>query len=321
MPADLLEKVRTACGRVARQAALVGIDERRLSAYAASLPADELLMPKMDPRCHFLGHGDETTAFFMVLDSVNFGSGYFPHLDKSPGRSGYFTVAAALHDHFQQHGPFSASELSRLGVEECARIFGQSPENPEAMRLMTLFARALNDLGVFLQERFGGDFTGPVRAAQGSAARLTALMARMPFFQDVADYRGLEVPFYKRAQITVADLHIAFAGTGPGRFADIDRLTIFADNLVPHVLRTDGILHYRQELAARIDRGEELAAGSREEVEIRACAVHAAELLVSELRRTGRQVNALLLDNFLWHRGQQPRYRERPRHRTRTVFY
>ena len=52
----------------------------------------------------------------------------------------------------------------------------------------------------------------------------------MPFFDD----RG----FYKRAQIAANDLHLA----GVVDFADIDRLTIFADNLVPHVLRLDGVL-------------------------------------------------------------------------------
>ncbi len=38
--------------------------------------------------------------------------------------------------------------------------------------------------------------------------------------------------FYKRAQIVASDLALA----GVARFADLDRLTIFADNLVPHVL-------------------------------------------------------------------------------------
>ncbi len=39
-----------------------------------------------------------------------------------------------------------------------------------------------------------------------------------------------------------ADLAAAFRGQGPGRFRDLDRLTLFADNLVPHVLRREGVL-------------------------------------------------------------------------------
>jgi putative queuosine salvage protein len=95
----------------------------------------------------------------------------------------------------------------------------------------------------------------------------------------------------------------------------VNRLTIFADNLVPHVLRVDGVLIYDPELEARIDRGELLPPG-REEQEIRACAVHACELIARELHVAPRTV-----DTWLWNRGQDPRYKAVPRHRTRTVYY
>jgi hypothetical protein len=81
-------------------------------------------------------------------------------------------------------------------------------------------------------------------------------------------------------------------------------------------LRLDGVLRYDPELAARIDAGELLEAGSPEEVEIRACAVHAGELLADRLGVPPRT-----LDGWLWNRGQAPRYKARPRHRARSVFY
>jgi hypothetical protein len=39
----------------------------------------------------------------------------------------------------------------------------------------------------------------------------------------------VQVFFYKRAQIFVADVYGAFAGEGIGSFGDIDQLTMFAD--------------------------------------------------------------------------------------------
>lgn len=164
----------------------------------------------------------------------------------------------------------------------------------------------------------GGCFLDVVAAAQGSAERLVAWLRRMPLFDDVAVWRGRPVPLLKRAQIAVADLELAFGGRGPGCFADAGRLTAFADNLVPHVLRHDGVLAFTPELAARIDRGEPIPAGSEEEVEIRAVAVHAVERLRAAL---GGGVGAVRIDHALWHRGQEPAYRARPRHRTRTPFY
>jgi hypothetical protein len=274
----------------------------------------------MDPSCHFLGHGEETVAFILTLDAINFGSGYFPEV-VPPGRSGYFVVAGALHDFFHRHGPLSAGELASLTVSDCADIFHSLPDNLPARELLALFTRALNDLGRFLLDHFDGGFAAAVSAAGGSAENLISLLASMPFFQDVATYQGREIGFFKRAQITVADLFIAFSGEGPGRFDDIDRLTLFADNLVPHVLRLDGLLHSREDLAARIGRGEFLPSGCSEEIEIRSCALHAVELLVDELRSCGHEVNALILDNLLWHRGQGAVYRSQPRHRTKTVFY
>ena len=187
---------------------------------------------------------------------------------------------------------------------------------------MDLFARALNDLGRMVGERFGGDFTRLVASAGGSADRLVRLLAEMPFFRDEEAYGGRMVPFYKRAQLTAADLALALHGTGPGHFADLDQLTIFADNLVPHVLRVDGVLRYADALVARLEAGELIPAGSAEEVEIRAGAVHAVERLVGALRRAGHaDVTAAELDYLLWNRGQEPAYKARPRHRTRTVFY
>ncbi len=208
------------------------------------------------------------------------------------------------------------------GWVEIDALFGQAGLDGPVRELMGLFAAALNDLGRYLLARFAGSFAALVEAAAGSAEQLAGLLVEMRFFDDVATYHGMPVPFYKRAQLTAADLALAFDGHGWGAFADLDSLTIFADNLVPHVLRVDGVLHYDPGLAARIDREEVIPAGAPEEVEIGACAVHAVELLVGELRRAGQRVNAMGLDYLLWNRGQAPYYKQIwPRHRTRTVYY
>jgi len=321
MQPSLFDQVRQACAAVAARAAHVHLHEERIPSYAASLPLDQVLSPEPDPVHHYLGHGDDTVAFILTLDAINFGSGYFPYLHKRPGMSGYFTVASSLSEHYRAHGPFPAAALEGLTVSDCLRIFGQDPTNEPIWALMGHFATALNDLGHYLRTRFDGNFTALVDAADGSAERLVRLLIEMPYYRDVEPYGDLDVPFYKRAQITAADLWLAFDGQGPGRFDDIDRLTIFADNLVPHVLRVDGILSYEDALAAHIDAEHVIAAGSPEEVEIRACALHAVERIAAALQRAGHAATSRGLDYLLWNRGQGPHYKSRPRHRTRTVFY
>ena len=296
------------------------MDDDGLESLAGLLARERPPAPGIDPAHHHLGDPASTVAFVITLDAINFGSGYFPHLRKRPGLSGYLTVATSLRERFAAKGPWSAEDLLRLTAADCARLFGQDPE-PGVDELMGLFARALRDLGRFLLEHHGGRFEGPFEVAAGSAERLVRQLATMEFYRDVARHGELEVPFYKRAQITCLDLGNALGGEGLGHFDDLDRLTLFADNLVPHVLRMLGVLVYDPRLVARIEEGELIESQSVEEVEIRAVALHAVERLSESCARRGFEVRPRELDGILWSRGQLPDIKARPRHRTRCTFY
>ncbi len=318
---NILDLVRSSCKMVADKSLFVRINRDRLGTYVSRLDLKENELPLPDPSCHFLGHGNDTVAYFLTLDAINFGSGYFPDIRKRNGMSGYFTVASYLNEYFKAHGSFSAEQLTRITADTCVEIFRQSPACQSSVELMRLFAEALNTLGEYLISDFNGSFADLVYSAGFSAERLVRLLIKMPFFNDSSKYYGENVMFFKRAQIAAADLHLSFKGRGPGRFDDINDLTIFADNLVPHVLRLDGVLEYDGTLLSRIETGKEIPQGSQEEIEIRACAVHAVELMVDEFKRNGKNVNSMLLDQYLWNRGQLPEFKSHPRHRTRTVFY
>jgi hypothetical protein len=311
----LTDEVRASCAAVAERARFVAIQREALPAYAASLPLADVAAPTLDPAYHYLGDATGNVVFVLTLDSINFGSGYFPFMRKRGTLSGYFTVALSLKEAFERDGPWGAEELAAMTVDRCAAVFDQAPDFP----LMRLFAQALGDLGRLLLAEYGGQPMALLGAAGGSAEHLAALLTAMPFYRDVADYGGQRVAFYKRAQLAAADLALALAPRP--LFHDLDRLTIFADNVVPHVLRVDGLLRYAPELLARINAEEPIPPGSPQEIEIRACAVHAVEMLKAELARLGQQVTANQLDYYLWNRGRAPHYKALPRHRSPGVYY
>ena len=337
----LFEEIRQATAAVASRARFITLDEARLRELAielaelAELAREPAEPATLDPAHHYAGDASTTLAFVVTLDAVNFGSGWFPFLDKLPGLSGYFTVATRLKEHFETHAGMTAAELAELDARDCAQIFGQTRAEgrAEVAELMGHFAIALRDLGRWLEVHHDGRFEGLIEQASGSAEKLVALLSEMPYYRDVSHYEELQVPFYKRAQLTAADLSAAFSGsggTGFGAFRDLASLTLFADNLVPHVLRCEGVLHYDAALAKRIDSGELLVQGSPEEVEIRALAVHAVERMVALLRAEARTSGVLepadtptaqRLDYLLWNRGQRPEIKARPRHRARCVYY
>jgi hypothetical protein len=304
------EAVRSACAELARRARTVRIDSARLQTYADEIPADAVRSVE-GPRLPEERDPETLCAFVLTLDAVNFGSGWFPFLRKRPGLSGYRTIEASLLDRFAAGGPLDCDELSRISVRDCADLFGQSPDDREIAPLLELFAQAWRDLG----HTVAGSFAAFVAACDGSAAGLVRRLLAMPLYRDIHDYDELRVPLLKRAQLTVADLHTVLP-EGAGAFSDIDDLTLFADNLVPHVLRLDGVLVVDPAVVARIERGELLEPGSPQEVELRAVAVHAVERLSERTGLLPRE-----LDYWLWNRGSRPEYKAVPRPRARCPYY
>ncbi|MEM6431876.1 MAG: queuosine salvage family protein [Deinococcota bacterium] len=317
--------IRDACAQVAAKANHVHITGD-IAAYVQQLDVTAITQPVYDTVHHFIGEADALASYILILDTINFGSGYFPHLQKRANASGqrmsgYFTVASYLKDYFEAYGSPSARTLRTFTVDDCANIFQQNLENDIRAELMSLFARALNDLGEVLLEHYGGSPATFIEATNHSAETLATQLTAMPFFQDVANYNGIPIPIYKRAQIAVSDLALAFDNQDLGYFEDTNQLTIFADNLVPHVLHVDGLLMYSEELQGMLEAGQLLPAGSDMEVELRAISIHTVELMVDALQARGQQVTARELDMLLWNQGQATRYRQTPRHRTRTVYY
>jgi len=110
----IFDEIREGCSQVAHHAQHVHIATERISDYIAPLLAKVLAVPTLDTTSHFVGEVEDTIAFFTTLAAVNFGSGYFPHLRKRTGLSGYYTIATALTERFRSQGPFTAEQLADI---------------------------------------------------------------------------------------------------------------------------------------------------------------------------------------------------------------
>jgi hypothetical protein len=267
---------------------------------------------------HFFDGTARTVQYLFVLDCLNFCFWPEPRW-RYRGHDGYIALAAALKDAAQYRDRiFDAAFLVQLDRADLQEILDGENEIP----LLDERVKILREAGAVLQQKYDGHAARLVERAGRSVTRLVELLTQdFSSFCDEAVYRGRRVYFYKRAQIFCADLYGAFSGHSWGEFSDIDELTAFADYKVPQVLRHLGILRYRPELADRIDRREELLAGSEEEIEIRAHTIWAIELLKRELEKLGRPWRSFEIDWLLWNLGQREEFRAKPYHRVRTVFY
>jgi len=320
-----MEEVLGSARWVAERSEQVRIDRGALGRFAEELAARELRIPKWNLRYHFYDGGERTVLYLLILASLNFcfwapkGRAKW-EIDYGGERlSGYFALAAALKRAFEMGTPLSDAEyLARLSPGELEMVLGGRGE----LQLLDRRCEILNEVGEVLLARYGGKAHRLVAAAEGSAVRLVRLLLEnLRSFRDEAGYRGRRVCFYKRAQIFATDLWGAFQGRSWGGFADMDKLTAFADYKLPQILRHLGVLRYAPGLAQKIDRGELLQARSPEEVELRANTVWAVELLRRELKQMGKDLMALELDWLLWELAQGEELGKKPHHRTVTIFY
>jgi Queuosine salvage protein len=303
----------------------VQIDREALKNFSHDLAARGIPAPTWDADHHFKGNDEETVAYLLVVDAVNFC--FWPPAGKQKweisykGRrySGYYGLAASIKKALGSQIPLTeASFLASLTLEHLQEVFaGTGVLQLEEQRL-----RNLQEMGRVLLDKYRGRTSELVAAAEGSALKLVrTLAADFSSFSDRAIYHGQRIFFYKRAQLFASDLHGAFGGKGLGSFCDVEELTAFADYKLPQVLRHVGALIYSQGLAEKVNLMMPLEPGSEEEIEIRANTVWAVELICQEMKRLGKEVHASEIDWVLWNLGQDDRFRAKPYHRTVTTFY
>jgi hypothetical protein len=327
-PADDRLGVLSSTAHVVREGRLVRLQADGAAALAARwarAPWPE--QPGLGPP-HLSDGTERMVNWVLLLDALNFC--FWDEPDEPRWRvaldggevDGYYALAAALSRAVAEgHRVWDAGYLAALDARELGEILRPAPGSPPIPLFEARLANA-REVGRVLLARYAGRFAEAIAAAGGSAVELALLLAReFASFDDVAVWRGRPVRFYKRAQICVADLHAAFAGARWGAFADLDRLTAFADYKLPQLLRALGVLEYAPELAARVDAYAPIAAGSEEEVEIRAETVWAVEWLRQALAEQGVRRTASAIDYRLWLESQGPRPDARPYHRTRTIYY
>lgn len=212
--------------------------------------------------------------------------------------------------------------LATVTRTDLERVFRGTVEMP----MLDERVRIFREVGATLARSYGGRFhrftasCAPRLYADGDGL-LERLVAEFPRFDDVSSYGTARPQFYKLAQLaiwmTYASLHVG------DRFpiADMDRMTAFADYIVPVALRVMGILEYSPELEAAITARELIPAGSAQEVELRAHTLHATDLLCRALnarRPADRQLITPQVDARLWTHFHTTHW---PHHLTRTTMY
>jgi hypothetical protein len=155
----------------------------------------------------------------------------------------------------------------------------------------------------------------------GGKGLVERLVTEFPRFNDVSSYEGFTVKFYKLPQLAIWFLYCSLGKSGKFRVEDLDKMTAFADYIVPVALRLHGMVSYSEELEQAINTHQMIARDSSWEIEIRAHCIYATALLAEEinkLRAPGQRALVPQIDARLWTHFHTTSWSH---HLTRTIMY
>lgn len=212
--------------------------------------------------------------------------------------------------------------LAKVTRPEMEKIFAGNMEIPMLDEKMAVFHQA----GKVLAAKYDGRFVNfvkscPPRLYDNGNGLVDRLVKEFPRFNDVSQFDGQEVKFYKLAQLGYWGMYAGLGSAGGFKLEDPQKLSAFADYIVPVALRLMGMTSYSPALEKSVNSYQMIPRDSREEIEIRAHSLYATALLaeeVNKLRPADQQVIIPQIDARIWTHYHTTFW---PHHLTKTIMY
>jgi hypothetical protein len=314
---------------VVKAAELVRVNHEKITDVANWMAYEEFAKPDGSMLFDFGNDPDVLMDFTLVVNTMN-----FAFTDFSTGvkfETDYMgkrwcdseAMLACLHRAVNSGIPFFSGEyLAKVTRKDLESVFAGTIEMPMLDERVVLF----NEVGRVLVEKYQGRYSNFVRScaprlyADGDGL-LERLTTEFPRFRDVSLYQGSEVHIYKLAQLGIWGMHLALSPRGAWKLEDAEKLSAFADYIVPVGLRVMGIFEYTPELEKQINDLVEVKRDSAAEIELRASSIYVIAKLTEEINKRRPGMEPLLqpqVDFRFWKTYHATHW---PHHLTKTVMY
>ncbi len=314
---------------VVKAAELVRVNHDKIAEVANWMAYEEFAKPDGSMLFDFGNDPEFLMDFTLVVNTMN-----FAFTDFSTGvkfETDYMgkrwcdseAMLACLHRAVNSGIPFFSGEyLAKVTRKDLESVFAGTIEMPMLDERVVLF----NEVGRVLVEKYQGRYSNFVRScaprlyADGDGL-LERLTTEFPRFRDVSLYQGSEVHIYKLAQLGIWGMHLALSPRGAWKLEDAEKLSAFADYIVPVGLRVMGIFEYSSELEKQINGLVEVKRDSAAEIELRASSIYVIAKLTEEINKRRPGMDPLLqpqVDFRFWKTYHATHW---PHHLTKTVMY
>ena len=302
----------------------------RIVEVASWMAYEELPMPQFVlPFGVGQNNAEEAIDFVMVADSIDTAFTDFKNHEKfqvdyagqhwSDSDAEFACIKRAV----DTGVPFlDGNYLAGITRAELNKVFEGNIEMPMLDEKLDV----LHQVGKVLAEKYDGRFHVFVKSCSpklydNGNGLIDRLVKEFPRFNDVSMLDGHEIKFYKLAQLGVWMLYATLHPSGKFQLEDPQKMTAFADYIVPVALRLHGITSYSQRLENAIQTHQLIPRDFRWEIEIRAHCIYATALLTEEinkLRPPDLQVIIPQIDARFWTHFHTTTW---PHHLSQTIMY
>jgi hypothetical protein len=302
----------------------------KIREVAAWMAYEELPMPDYQlPFGIGQGSADETIDFVMTADAVDTAFTDFTTHRKfqvdyagrhwSDSDALFACMKRAMDNGFPiLDGKF----LAQVTRPELERIFAGNIQMPMLDEKMEVW----HQVGAVLAANYSGRFhnflrSGPPRLYDNGKGLVDRMVKEFPRFNDVSPYDGHTIKFYKLPQLGLWITYSALRKSGQFQIEDLDKMTAFADYIVPVGLRLMGVTSYSEKLENAINSYTLIPRDSAWEVEIRAHCIYATALLCQEINKKRPPENKIIIpqiDSRFWLPYHTTSW---PHHLTKTIMY
>lgn len=307
---DRLEKIKY----VVDNSDDVKININKLKEYADKLIVTNKDYWLMEKKLNFTEK--EYILLVFIMQAMDFCFWMEPHIEKEFDgllyKKSLGLFYAVLDEAISNKDFLNINYLINLTKKDLAKILNSDINAPmldERYNNLMQNIEIINNKGdIFYKELF---------SIYGTDELLEYIVSNFPSFEDISNYKGQSIKFYKRATLLVYDL-FEVSKTIKQNIKDVDSLLGGADYTIPKIFRFYGVLEYSEELDEIINSKKIIDHDSNLEIEIRANMLYALELIKGYLNSKGIILNTIKLDNIIWLSGRNIKTEH---HRTKSIFY
>ena len=292
MTTTLKEKIYQKCQKLKFKYLTLNFDEKfleKVKKYISFSPKP-IKVPIKDKK--------EKANFLFILNSIDFSLWCYPENWKYCGKKGYFGLEKRFYDFFKKFG------LQKVKFEDFKNLVSPKEDKKLAYLRYKIYIQTLD----WLNKNYKGNFLNFLKKYGNDPESFVLKLTPLPQYNDVAP--KYDIHFYKKAQLLYWEMYLYGFLKSKEK---VKHLIIFPDYRVISTFHYFGIMKYKSKLSDKINKGKEIKAGSREEVELRAGAVLAGEWLSKKLKKPEVE-----LDFILWNLASKKNLKF---HKTKTIFY